>query len=87
MAPELLLARMSSVVAWNDCVDSEQLRFCGVRGRDCFAANKSPFLFYWLGWWLNDCRQWCGRIMGLFTAWRSVAYAPECSSVCELSGY
>ena len=50
MAPELLLARMSSVVAWNDCVDSEQLRLCGVTGRDCFAANKSPFLFYWLGW-------------------------------------
>ena len=42
----LLLARMYSVVAWNDCVDSEQLRFCGVRSRDCFAANKSPFLFH-----------------------------------------
>ena len=44
--PVLLLSRMSCIVAWNDCVDSECLCFGGVRGKDCFTDNKSLHLFF-----------------------------------------
>ncbi len=54
--PVLLLSRISSIVAWNDCVDSECLCLSGVRGKDCFTANKSLHLFCLLSWQLYHCR-------------------------------
>ena len=76
----LLLLRMIVSIA-NIC------GFCGVRGKDCFAADKSLHLFCLPSWQLNDCRQRCGCVMDLLGVWRSVVWAPACSFVCELFAF